>query len=491
MTATESIRAVGADDRSPQSHPNAILAIVLVAYFMIILDISIVLTGLPQIRDELGFSTVGLSWVQNAYLLVFGGLLLLGARAGDLLGRRRMFMVGLAVFTVASLVIGAAPSAQLLLAGRAAQGLGAAILVPSTLALLTSSFREGPERTRAVAYYGAVAGIGASVGLVLGGVFADVFSWRAGFLINVPIGIAMLVAARRFLPESTRSSGRFDVPGALSSTFGMGALVFAILHGAESGWGEPFTLGAFAAAAVLLTAFVLHERRSPHPIMPLRLFGSRVRSGAYATRMLFLGAMTGYFFFLTQFFQGVFGFSPLVAGLAFLPMTVVNFAVAMSVTRLTRRFGNAPLLIVGLAVTVIGMAWLSRLSVDSAYLTDLALPMVLIGVGQGLAFAPMTSAGVSGVEPTDAGAASGLVNAAHQLGGSLGLGILTAVGVAAAAGTTGTDQALAQRVSGALSGGSVLLAVALAVSVACIARMPRLGRDRRAVAEGVDAPSDG
>ena len=487
MTTTEPTSAIGETDSaslSGRSHPTAVLAIILVSYFMIILDISIVLTGLPQIRDELGFSTVGLSWVQNAYLLVFGGLLLLGARAGDILGRRRMFMVGLAVFTLASLVIGAAPTAAWLLAGRAAQGVGAAILVPSTLALLTANFREGPERTRAVAYYGAVAGIGASVGLVLGGVFADVFSWRAGFLINVPIGIAMLFAAKRYLTETPRHSGRFDVVGALCSTLGMGALVFGILHAAETGWDDPLALGSFGAAAVLLTTLVLNERRSQHPIMPLPLFTSRVRSGAYGVRMLFLGAMTGYFFFLTQFLQGVFGFSPLVAGLAFLPMTAVNFAVAMAVPRLTHRFGNTALLIVGIAVTLIGMVWLSRLSAESAYLTAVALPMVLIGVGQGLAFAPMTSAGMSGVDSKDAGAASGVVNTAHQLGGSLGLGILTAVGVASAAGVTATDAALAQRVSGALTGGSVLLCLALVVSVVFIARMPRLGRARTIPSEG-------
>lgn len=479
MTATDSTPAIAEGARPafvPPRHPTAVLAIILVSYFMIILDISIVLTGLPQIRDELGFSAAGLAWVHNSYTLVFGGLLLLGARAGDILGRRRMFMIGLAVFTLASLAIGAAPSMAWLLAGRAAQGLGAAILVPSTLALLTSSFREGPERTRAVAYYGAIAGIGASVGLVLGGVFADVFSWRAGFLINVPIGIAMLFAAKRYLVETPRASGRFDVVGALCSTFGMGALVFGILHAAETGWSDPVAIGAFVSAAVLLTALVLNERRSPHPIMPLRLFRSRVRSGAYGARMLFLGAMTGYFFFLTQFLQGVFGYSPLVAGLAFLPMTAVNFVVAMGVPRLTRRFGNTSLLIAGIGMTLIGMLWLSRLSAESAYLADIALPMVLIGVGQGLAFAPLTSAGIADVDPSDAGAASGLVNAAHQLGGSLGLGILTAIGVAAAVGVADADDALAQRVSAVLTGGSVLLALALVVSVVLIARMPRRRR---------------
>jgi predicted MFS family arabinose efflux permease len=249
----------------------------------------------------------------------------------------------------------------------------------------------------------------------------------------------------------------------------MGALVFGILHGAEAGWSDPLAIAAFAAAAVLLVALVLNERRSAQPIMPLRLFSNRVRAGALVTRVLFLGAMTAYFFYLTQFLQGVVGFSPLITGLAFLPMTAVNFVVAMLVPRLTHRFGGSALLIGGIAVTLAGMAWLSRLEPGSPYLLGIALPMVLIGAGQGLAFAPLTSAGIAQVAPADAGAASGLVNAAHQLGGSLGLGILTAIGVAAASGTTEPHAELAARVSAVLTGGSVLLALALAVTALFVA----------------------
>ncbi|WP_281368845.1 MFS transporter [Phytohabitans rumicis] len=462
----------GRDDHpvGVRSHPTAVLAIILVSYLMIVLDISVVITALPRIREDLGFSTAGLSWVQSAYTLVFGGLLLLGARAGDIIGRRRVFILGLVLFTLASLVVGAAPSAVWLLAGRVLQGVGAAALAPSTLALLTASFPDGPERTRAVAAYGAVAGVGASVGLVLGGVLTGFLSWRYGFFINLPIGAAMLVAARRYLTETEHNPGRLDVFGALTSTLGMTALVYGFVRSAEAGWSDGLTVAAVISGAVLAVVFVLNEWRARQPIMPLRLFASRERSGAYLARLLFLGAMVGYFFFTTQFLQQVLGYTPLQAGLAFLPMTLVNFVVALAVPRLTRRFGNTTLLAAGIAVTVLGMAWLSRLDAGSPYLTAVALPMVLIGVGQGMAFGPLTAAGIAGVAPNDAGAASGLVNVAHQLGGSLGLGILVAVASTAGTDPGGADATLARHVATALTVGSVLLALALAAVLTLIAR---------------------
>ena len=455
-------------------HTGAILAIILVSYFMIILDNSIVFTGLARIRDDLGLSTAGLSWVQNAYTLVFGGLLLLGARAGDVFGRRRMFIIGLSIFGLASLAIGAAQSAEWMLIARAAQGVGSAILAPATLSLLTASFAEGHARTRAVAAYGSVAGIGASVGLVLGGVLADLTSWRVGFLINVPIGALMIIAAMRFIPTSTRQSGRFDVLGAVTSTLGMTALVYGIVRSAEDGWADPLTLTAVAAGVVLLALFVIVESRAAQPIMPLRLFRNRQRSGANGARMLFLGAMMGYFFFITQYMQGVLGFSPLQAGLGFLPMTVVNFVVALGIPRLTRRFGNSALLVTGIGITFVGMLWLGRVGADSSYLTAVALPMVLIGFGQGLAFAPMTAAGVAGIEPRDAGAGSGLVNVAHQLGGSLGLAVLVAVSAGVTAGGD-SAAAVAQEASAALTTGALLLALALVVAAVFVVERKRSG----------------
>jgi EmrB/QacA subfamily drug resistance transporter len=443
-------------------NPNpAVLAIILAGYLMIVLDISIVITALPKIQHSLGFSATGLSWVQNAYTLVFGGLLLLGARAGDMLGRRRMFLAGLAVFSAASLAIGMAPSAAWLLAARAMQGVGAAILAPSTLALLSTGFAEGPARTRALSWYAATAGVGASVGLVLGGVLADWVSWRVGFFINVPLGLALMLAARRHIAETAARQGNFDLAGAFTSTFGMGALVYGIVRAASAGWGDTLTIAAVGAGIVLLAVFGLVEARASQPIMPLRLFASRERAGAYAARMLFLGAMMGFWFFTTQFLQGVLGFRPAEAGLAFLPATLPNFAAAIVVPRLTRRLGNGRVLATGLTLALAGMAWLSRASVDSLYLSGVALPMVLIGLGQGLTLGPLTVAGVAGVDAQDAGAASGAVNVAHQLGGSLGLSVL--IVVFAAAGTHVLDgrALLAQRISSALGAGTAMLVLSL------------------------------
>jgi EmrB/QacA subfamily drug resistance transporter len=466
----------------PRPRQTAVLVIILLSYLMIVLDISIVITALPTLRESLGFSATGLSWVQNAYTLSFGGLLLLGARAGDILGRRRTFTAGLALFTAASLAIGLAPSAGVLLAARAVQGVGAATLAPSTLALLTVSFPDGSQRTRAVAYYGAVAGVGASLGLLLGGVVTSALSWRVGFFINVPLGIAMMVAAPRVLPETKKHSGQLDLPGAVSSTLGMTGLVYGIVQSAEAGWADPRTIISLAAGAILLVLFVLDQQRTEQPIMPLRLFSSRARTGAYAGRMLYLGAMLGFWFFLTQFLQLVYGYSPLEAGLAFLPMTLANFAVALSTPKLTRRFGNPLLLASGVAVTLIGMFWLSRLSGGSPYLTGVALPMVLIGIGQGGALGPFTAAGIAGVGAAEAGAASGVVNVAHQLGGSLGLGILVTVFAAASSGSLHGDALLAHRVSAALTAGSVMLVLALIVVVTLIVWPSRATdhvRDRR------------
>ncbi|MBA5640225.1 MFS transporter [Duganella sp. LX20W] len=459
----------------------AVLAIILVSYLMIVLDASIVITALPKIRDELGFSATGLTWVQSVYTLAFGGLLLLGARAGDILGRRRMFIAGLGVFTAASLAIGLARSAAWLIAARAVQGAGAAVLAPSTLALLTVHFAEGPQRTRAVGYYGAVAGVGAAIGLVLGGVLADALSWRIGFFINLPIGLALMLGARRHLAETARHAGRFDLAGALTSTAGMGALVYGIVHAAAAGWRDARTALAVGIGLALLVAFVLVERRARQPILPLRLFGDRARNGALAARLLFLGAMVGFWFFTTQLLQEVMGYSAFAAGVAFLPMTLANFATALAVPRLTARCGNARVLAAGLGLALAGMVLLSRVGAGSSYGAAVMLPMVLIGVGQGGALSPLTIAGVAGVAAGDAGAASGLVNVAHQLGGSVGLGILAvayanAVPLAPTASLAPDPRAaLACRIGAALTGGAVMLALAMALALLLLARRaPRL-----------------
>lgn len=467
------------------SGPNktAILAIILVSYVMIVLDTSVVLTGLPTIHKDLGFSDTGLAWVQSAYTLTFGGFLLLGGRAGDLVGRRRMLITGLILFTAASLAIGLAQSPAWMIVSRAVQGLGAAILAPSTLALLQTTFSEGPERTRAVSYYSAVAGVAASVGLVLGGVLAEWISWRVGFFINLPIGIVMILATLRYVGETERGSGNFDIVGALTSTIGVSALVYGFIRSATAGWTDAITVGAIAVALVLLGVFVFVEWRAKQPIMPLRLFANRERVGAYAARMLFLGAMIGFFFFTTLYLQSVVGFSPSFTGLAFLPATVVNFAVAMMVPQMTRRFGNARLLAAGLTCGLVGMAWLSRVSFDTNYLIGVALPMVLIGAGQGMALSPLTSSGISGVAREDAGAASGVVNVAHQTGNSLGLAVLIAIAQIGSAGLGGREL-LAHRVATSLTSAAAMLAIALLLVFALIVRPRKVVEEPKVVPQG-------
>ena len=461
-------------------HRTAVLVMILVTYFMIILDNSVIFTGLPSIQRTMDFTPTGLSWVQDAYTLTFGGLLLLGARAGDVLGRRPVFIVGLVLFTFASALVGASPVGWWMIAARALQGIGSAILAPSSLSLITATFPEGKERSRAVALYAAVAGIGASLGLVIGGVLADLISWRAGFYLNLPIGVLMLVLAVRFLPRIQRVPGRFDVVGAVNSTLGVGALIFGIVGSAEDGWAAPRTIVSLAVGVLLLVGLVVNESRVRQPIMPLRLFASRRRSGAYVIRFLYLGAMMGFFYFTTQFLQNVLGWSPLQAGLGFLPMSAVNFAIAMSIPQLSRRMSGTVLLTVGVVLTLIGMLWLSRVEAGSSYLTAVALPMVLIGAGQGFAFAPLTSLGLAGVNPQEAGAASGLVNTFHQLGSSLGLAVLVAVGAAASA-DAGGSAAVIERIQVALTGSGVLLGLAAVVLVTVV--LPTAVTRRRPAAQ--------
>ncbi|TCL77869.1 MULTISPECIES: MFS transporter [unclassified Rathayibacter] len=459
-------------------HKGAILTIILVSYFMILLDNSVIFTALPSLEADLGLAPAELAWVQDAYTLVFGGLLLLGARAGDLLGRKRVFIFGLVVFSIASLLIAFAPAGWWLIGSRAIQGIGAAIVAPSALSLLTASF-EGRERARAVAAYAATAGIGASLGMVIGGALASWISWRAGFFVNVPIGIAMIALAPKFLPETATRPGRFDLPGAITATLGVGGLVFAILHGSENGWTDATTLVSFALAVALLVTFVVAESRAAQPIMPLHLFASRQRTGAYLTRFLYLGAMIGFFYFTTQYLQGALGFSPLQAGLAFLPMTLVNFAVALLIPRLSDRIGNTVLLVAGIVLTLAGMLWLTRITPDSGYLAAVAAPMLFIGAGQGLAFAPMTTFGIAGTTAEDVGAASGVVNTFHQLGTSVGLGILVAVATLAAPDSgVETTASVTAETSLALTAGTGLLLLSLVTTLALV--VPSTLADRRA-----------
>jgi EmrB/QacA subfamily drug resistance transporter len=403
------------------------LAIMLGAQLMIILDATVVNIALPHIQAGLHFSATSLSWVMNGYTLTFGGLLLLGGRTGDILGRRRTFLAGIALFTVASLAGGLATSAGMLLAARALQGVGGALASPAVLALVVSGFPEGRERTRALAIYAGVVTGGASLGLVLGGLITEWLSWRWVLFVNVPIGILVLALTPLFVSETPRLPGRFDLTGAITSTAGVALLVYGFIRAASDGWANATALAAFVAAAVLLAAFLFTETRAPQPITPLRLFADPSRSGSFAARLLLVAGMFGMFFFLTQFLQDVLGFSPLKAGVAFLPMTITLFAVSRLTPRLLPVFGTKPLMIAGMIPVIAGMTWLSRVSPATSYWSGVFPPMLLFGVGMGVVFVPLTTVSLAGVRPEDSGAASSMVNVMQQVGGSLGLAVLVAV----------------------------------------------------------------
>jgi EmrB/QacA subfamily drug resistance transporter len=420
-------RVAGTTQAGPSSRAGVALAIMLSAQLMIILDATVVNIALPHILTSLHFSRTSLSWVMNGYTLTFGGLLLLGGRAGDILGRRRVFLAGIALFTLASLAGGLSTSAGMLLAARAVQGAGGALAAPAVLALIVSGFPEGRERTRALGIYMGVITGGSSLGLVLGGVITEWLSWRWVLFINVPIGIAVVIIAPLFVAETPRQAGRFDLAGAVTSTAGVALLVYAFVRAAASGWGDHLALGAFGAAAVLLAAFLATETRARQPITPLRLFADVSRSGSFVARLLLIAGMFGVFYFLTQFLQQVMGFSPLRAGVAFLPLTATLFGLSRTAPRLMPRLGAKPLMIIGMVPAIVSLAWLSRVSPATGYWSGVFGPMVLLGIGMGLVFVPLTTTSLAGVAPADSGAASSMVNVMQQVGGSLGLAVLVAV----------------------------------------------------------------
>jgi EmrB/QacA subfamily drug resistance transporter len=450
-------------DASRGSSPRLVLAAILTTQLMIVLDATIVNVALPDIQKALGFSSTSLSWVLNAYTLAFGGLLLLGARAGDILGRRRVLLAGISLFTLASFAGGFSQTEGQLLAARVIQGVGAAFAAPSGLALLMAGFPEGKERARALGYYAAVSIGGSAVGLIAGGLLTEWVSWRWVLFVNVPIGAALVVVGRAVLPETPRARGRFDLLGALTSTLGMTSLVYGFIRAASDGWTNTETLAAFAAGVVLLAAFVAVELRASSPITPLHLFADRTRSSAHVSRILLIGGMFGMFFFLTLFLQNVLGYSPVITGLAFLPLTVMLFAFSRVSAALMIRVGLRPLLVIGLTLSTVALLVLSRLGADSSY-------WALLVPGNGLAFVPLTAAALTGVAPKDAGAASGLVNVTQQVGGSLGLAILVTVGTtasrnAAPEGRTAADIAQHAFVVGA---DRVFLVSALFLAVAVV-----------------------
>jgi EmrB/QacA subfamily drug resistance transporter len=383
--------SVAAPRAAREVHPNLALTVIAAAQLMVVLDATIVNIALPNIHHALHFSSDGLSWVLNAYTLVFGGLLLLGGRTGDLFGRRRMFVIGVLLFGVASLLGGFAQDKGWLIAMRALQGVGGAIASPTALSLVATTFEAGPARNRALGVYAAVSGAGAAIGLILGGVLTDLLSWRWVLFVNAPIGLLIAFAAPRVIPESQAGNpGALDVPGALTSTGGMAALVYGFIHAASDGWGQRTTLVSFAAAAVLLTVFVLIEARSPRPLMPLRLFRDRTRVGCYLVMLVLGAAVFATFYFLTQYIQQVHGFSPLEAGFCFLPMSVVIVTMAQIVSRIVARVGPQLLITTGTILAGFGLLLLSSLTPSSSYVWHVLPAIILVAAGMGSIFVPVT-----------------------------------------------------------------------------------------------------
>jgi EmrB/QacA subfamily drug resistance transporter len=420
-------------DAPPGQHANLGIALLVIAtaQLMVILDASIVNIALPSIQQALDFTPANLTWVVNGYTLAFGGLLLLGGRAGDLFGRRRVFIIGILLFTFASLLCGFATNEPFLIAARVLQGAGAAIASPTALALITTNFPEGGPRNRAFAVYAAMSGVGAAVGLIAGGLLTDYLSWRWVFFVNVPIGLFIAFAAPRVLAESESEPGDIDYAGALLGTAGLTVLVYGITRTSQSGWTDSITVSCFVAAALLLAAFVAVEMRHRHPIMPLRLLRNRSRSGTYVVMLLVGAGLFAMFYFISLYVQGILGYSPVRAGLAFLPFTFGIVAGAGVASQLATRFAPRAIAGVGLALAVIGLIGFAQLDPDSSYVTDLLPWMTLTAVGLGLTFVPLTLTAVSGVEREDSGIASALLNTAQQIGGSLGLAILATVATTA------------------------------------------------------------
>jgi EmrB/QacA subfamily drug resistance transporter len=463
------------------SRPSVFLFVILTSQLMVVLDTTIVNVALPHMQEGLGLSGGELSWVLNAYLLTFGGLLLLGARSGDLLGRRRTFLAGIAVFTLSSLFGGLAVSGWMLLAARALQGVGAAFAAPSSLALLTTTFSEGRERVRAIGLFTTVSAAGGAIGLVAGGALTQLVSWRWVMFVNVPIGIVVLLVGRAVLQETERRRGHFDIAGALTSTFGMAGIVLGLVEAGTDGWSSSVTLGSLAVGAFLLGLFVRIETRAEEPIVPLRLFASGTRTAANVSRGLMYAGMYGMFFFIGQFLQDVQGYSPLRTGLCFLPVPASVFLSSQLVSKvLINRVRPKVLIMSGISLTVVALLMSSQLNAGASYLQIFA-SLVLLGAGSGTALVPLTSAGLADVDPADAGAASGLVNVTQQVGAALGLAVLVTVLSAAA----GHDQlqAGAGVPTGMVHGLDVTFGVAAVFGLAALAMVGFLVR--------LPAPGDG
>jgi len=464
-----------------RQNPSILLAVILTAQMMVVLDATIVNVALPHIQSSLGFSSSALSWVLNAYVLTFGGLLLLGARAGDLLGRRRTFLAGIALFSVSSLVGGLATSGWMLLASRAAQGIGGALAAPAALALLTVAFPEGAQRVRAIGLFTTVSAAGAATGLVAGGLLTQWASWRWVMFVNVPVGLAVLALGRSVLSETERRHGRFDLAGAVASTLGMTGIVLGLVEAGTKGWSDPITVGPLLIGAALVALFVRIEATADEPILPLRILADRTRASANAARGLGYAGMYGMIFFLTQFLQDVQHHSALITGLGFLPTPTMVFLSSQLTSKvLMKRVPTKLLMLTGLATSAFGLALLTQLSVNTPYAQVLP-SLVLIGTGMGLSFVSLTTAGLAGVASEDAGAASGVINVSQQLGAALGLAVLVTIfDSVATAGRSGLSQAASHASSsGLIHGLDITFGIAAAFGVAAFLVVAALVRTQR------------
>jgi EmrB/QacA subfamily drug resistance transporter len=422
------------------TNPWVILVLVCLAQFMVILDATVVNVALPSIQSDLKMSEANLQWIVNAYTLVFGGFLLLGGRAGDLLGRKRLFLGGVVVFTIASLLDGLAQNQGMLIGARALQGLGAAFISPAALAIVSTTFKEGSDRAKALGVWAAIAIGGSAVGLVLGGALTQAFSWPWIFFINVPVGIATFVAALRLIPESKDESAErsFDVAGAVAVTGGLMSLVYAIVQAQQKGWGSAQTIVTFIVAAVLLVGFVFIELRAKAPLVRLSIFRMRSLSAANVVMFLVASGLFSMFYFNSLYIQRVLGYGPLEAGLAFLPFTAGIMVSAGIASAFATRIGVRVVAGIGMSLTIAGLLLLTRLPVDGTYAADVLPALLLSSLGMGAVFMPLTLVATTGLHDDDQGLASGLFNTSQQVGGALGLAILATISASRTSGSGGT-----------------------------------------------------
>jgi EmrB/QacA subfamily drug resistance transporter len=451
---------------------------------VVVLDASIVNVALPSIGEGLGFSEEDLPWVVNAYVIAFGGFLLLGGRAADLLGRRRVFMTGLILVAVASLFAGFATNQGQLIAARAAQGLGAAIISPSALSIVTTIFKDGAERNKALGAWGAVAGSGGAAGVLLGGILTDGLGWEWVLWVNVPVGIAAAALAPALIPESRSQSANrhFDAAGAVSVTAGLALLAYALLDASASGWGSTKIVSLLAASVLLIGAFVAIELRSKAPLVPFRIFRLRTLTGANVVGILLGASLFSMFFFITLYMQQVLGYSPIKAGLSYLPLAVTIILAAGIGGQLVTRFGFKPILAAGMLFVAAGLVWFSQVSVGGGFVTDVLGPSLLAAVGLGFGFVTSTIAAVSGVEEREQGLASGLINTSQQIGGALGLAVLSTISISTTNDLLGTGtpvpNALTEGFQDAFLGGAVIAALGFVATLILIR-----SRDSRAHVE--------